>query len=173
MLDPRLFKANPAPIAALLKTRGYAFDLARFESLMQTRAALQGETESLQNERNKLSKQIGEVKARGEDAEQLLAAAADLGGKLKQTQTLLSDAQDAVQQVLSETPNLPGPDVPVGDGEEDNVEIRRWGAPREFEFTPLDHIGGQIGRRAIRGYARGYRAIASRARAIYAGFAHQ
>ena len=143
MLDPRQLKQDPAKIAEVLKTRNYELDVARLDALEQARRKLQGETESLQAERNLASKAIGAAKAGGtggEDTEELRDSMAALGERLKAGQVKLAEVREELDQLLSEIPNLPHPSVPVGKDENDNTEARRWGTPRAFDFTPLDHV---------------------------------
>ena len=140
MLDPRQLKQDLAHTAEVLKTRNYQLDVARLDALEQARADSQSETESLQAERNRASKSIGVAKAKGEDAQSLLDSMADLGVRLKHGQAKLAQVQGELRQLLSDIPNLPHHTVPVGSDENDNTEARRWGTPREFDFTPLDHV---------------------------------
>ncbi len=144
MLDPRRLKQDLANTAEVLKTRNYELDVARLNALEQARRKLQGETEALQAERNLASKAIGAAKAKGEDAgggvKELLDSMAALGERLKTGQSKLAEVQGELHDLLSDIPNLPHPSVPVGGDENDNEEIRRWGEPRAFDFTPLDHV---------------------------------
>ena len=140
MLESKQLKQDLAHTVAALKTRNYQLDVARFELLQQTRRTLQSETETLQAERNTASKAIGVAKAKGESAQELLDSVANLGQRLKDQQTKLTEVQEELHQMLSEIPNLPHSSVPVGNDENDNVEVRRWGTPRKFDFTPLDHV---------------------------------
>ena len=101
----------------MLKTRNYQLDVARLDALEQARADSQSETESLQAERNRASKSIGVAKAKGEDAQSLLDAMADLGVRLKHGQAKLAEVQGELRQLLSDIPNLPHHTVPVGTDE--------------------------------------------------------
>ncbi|MGI9311797.1 MAG: serine--tRNA ligase, partial [bacterium] len=139
MLDPKSLKQDLAATAAVLKTRGYDLDLARFESLEQTRRELQQRAESLQAQRNAAAKAVGAAKAKGDDAKDLLAQSADIGKALKAGQGELAKVQTEYQALLDEMPNLPHDSVPVGADERDNEEVRRVGAPRAFDFEPRDH----------------------------------
>ena len=140
MLDLHLLRQDPGAVAAALKRRGFDFDQDAFERLEQARKGLQTETESLQAERNRRSKAIGAAKARGEDIEAERQAVADLGERLKANQAALEKALQALEDFSLEIPNLPHSDVPDGLSEADNVELRRWGQPRTFDFAPLDHV---------------------------------
>lgn len=147
MLDPKIVRANPDEIAQLLKKKGYEFPVARFNELEERRKAVQVETETLQSERNSRSKNIGKAKAAGEDIQPLLAEVASLGEKLDAAKAQLSDIQVEMDDLLAGVPNIPAEEVPEGADEDDNVEVRRWGTPREFNFEIKDHVdlGGRDG----------------------------
>jgi seryl-tRNA synthetase len=145
MLDPRLLRTDIDAVAQQLARRGYALDTAAISALEAERKEIQVKTQELQSERNTRSKAIGQAKAKGEDIQPLLDAVADLGDKLKQAEGRLSAIQDELSAILMGVPNIPDESVPDGKDEEDNVEIRRWGEPREMDFEPLDHV--DIGQR--------------------------
>ena len=140
MLDPALLRAHLADTAARLKTRGYDLDVATVESLEAERKRLATETQELQNLRNTRSKAIGLAKAKGDAAAPLLAEVAGIGDKLKVNETALADVQAKLSAISLGIPNLPDESVPVGKSENDNVEVSRWGSPREFEFEIKDHV---------------------------------
>ncbi|MEA3292799.1 MAG: serine--tRNA ligase [Pseudomonadota bacterium] len=140
MLDPQLLRKNPEQVVAGLARRGFEFELETFQGLEARRKQLQGETESLQAERNRTSKGIGAAKARGEEIAPLLASVADLGDQLKANQTALTALQQELAEFVHAVPNLPNNEVPEGKSEEDNVEVRRRGTPPEFDFEPKDHV---------------------------------
>ena len=140
MLDPQLLRNDPARVAAALARRGFELDLATLERLESARKSLQTETEGLQAERNRRSKAIGAAKARGEDIEPERQAVAELGEQLKASQERLEAIQGELEAFVLGLPNLPDDAVPDGAGEDDNVEIRRWGEPRAFDFEPRDHV---------------------------------
>lgn len=140
MLDPQLLRNDPSQVAALLARRGFKLDIATLARLEDARKVLQTECESLQAERNRRSKSIGAAKARGEDIEPLRAEVAALGEGLKQKQEALETVQAELEMFSLGLPNLPHADIPDGDGEDDNLEIRRWGEPRVFDFAPRDHV---------------------------------
>lgn len=140
MLDAKFVRANPEEVAQLLKKKGFEFPVAQFVELENQRKQLQVDTETLQNERNTRSKGIGKAKAAGEDIQPLLAEVADLGNKLDAAKAELNNVQDQLDELLSGVPNLPSDEVPEGADEDDNVEVRRWGTPREFDFEPQDHV---------------------------------
>jgi len=140
MLDPRLLRNELEATAAQLARRGMTLDTEQIAALETKRKELQVKAEQLQSERNSRSKQIGKAKAAGEDIQPLLDEVANLGAELKQAQDDLSSVQSELQKVVLGIPNIPAPDVPEGNDEEDNREERRWGTPREFEFEPKDHV---------------------------------
>lgn len=147
MLDPRLLRTELETTAAALKRRGFDLDTGRLAELEAERKELQTHTQNLQQERNKSSKAIGQAKAKGEDAQPLLDAVADLGDKLKAAESRLQEIQSELNDILMGIPNLPDADTPDGKSEEDNVEIRRWGEPTQFDFEPKDHVdlGANLG----------------------------
>jgi len=140
MLDAKLLRSDLAGIAARLKTRGFDLDVAAFEALEARRKVLQSETQSLQNQRNQASKAIGQAKARGEDSSEIMKSVASLGDSLKAKEAELTELQSQLSQLSLEIPNLPHQSVPIGKDENDNVEIRRWGEPRQFDFSVKDHV---------------------------------
>ena len=140
MLDPKLFRGQLDIAAALLTRRGITLDTARLEELEQRRKAMQVRTENLQNERNSRSKAIGQAKARGEDIEPLKEEVSRIGDELKLTEEQLGLVQTELQGILMAIPNILHDSVPDGHSEEQNVELRRWGTPREFPFAALDHV---------------------------------
>ncbi|MGM0554209.1 MAG: serine--tRNA ligase [Pseudomonadota bacterium] len=140
MLDIRCLRQELDATETALARRGYALDRARFEQLEARRKELQVRTQELQAERNTRSKGIGQAKARGEDIEPLKAEVGRLGEELKQCETDLHAVQAELDSLLMQIPNLPHPDVPDGLDESANVEMRREGITRAFEFTPRDHI---------------------------------
>lgn len=147
MLDPQLFRNNLADIATQLARRGFTLDIDRFEALENQRKAIQVETQALQTECNSLSKQIGIAKSKGEDASTIMQSVANLGDQLKVSETQLNEVQDQLNDLLLGIPNLPHDSVPSGNSEADNVEVRRWGTPTEFNFPPKDHVdlGANLG----------------------------
>ncbi|KZC21075.1 MULTISPECIES: serine--tRNA ligase [Rhodanobacter] len=141
MLDPALLRSRLAETAArLAETRGYTLDVAAVESLENARKQLATETQDLQNLRNTRSKSIGQAKARGEDTASLMAEVAGIGDKLKANEQALTEVQAKLADIALGIPNIPHASVPVGKDEKDNVEVSRWGTPREFAFTVKDHV---------------------------------
>jgi seryl-tRNA synthetase len=140
MIDPKLLRQDAAGVAANLARRGFEFDADAYLALEEQRKTLQVETEELRNERNTRSKNIGKAKAQGEDIEPLLAAVKELGEKLDSNEARLQELLDEIRSIELGLPNLLEDDVPDGQSEEDNTEVRRWGEPTEFDFEPKDHI---------------------------------
>ncbi len=140
MLDIQMLRTNMEAVVAALQSRGMAFDPTEFQALEAERKALQTRTQELQARRNSLSKQIGMLKGKGEDASAVMAEVGGLGDELKANEQALSNLLARLEAVLSGLPNMPHETVPVGTSEADNVEILRWGSPREFDFTPRDHV---------------------------------
>jgi len=140
MLDPKWLRTEPEKLAALLKKKHFDLDITQVNALDVHRRELQQETEKLQNERNMRSKAIGQAKAAGQDVAPLLAAVADLGDSLEQNKKALAEVQDAFTDLLMRIPNVPQESVPEGRDEYGNVELRRWGTPREFAWEPKDHV---------------------------------
>jgi seryl-tRNA synthetase len=140
MLDPRLLRADPHNVAKLLSKRGFVLDVATIEKLEAQRKTLQLETESLQNERNTRSKNIGKAKAAGQDVAPLLAEVEHLRGAMEAKKAALDAVQTEFDALLHRIPNIPAASVPEGKDETANVEVRRWGTPKQFTFTVKDHV---------------------------------
>jgi seryl-tRNA synthetase len=140
MIDPKLLRQSAADVAANLARRGFEFDADAYLGLEERRKALQVETEQLQSERNASAKRIGKAKAQGEDIEPLLAAVKDLGDRLEAGEKALQEVQGQLRDIELGLPNLMADDVPTGDSEDDNTEVRQWGEPAQFDFAPRDHI---------------------------------
>jgi len=142
MLDIKTLRADPEAIALSLKKKGFTFDVAKFVDLEEHRKAIQIETEHLQQSRNAVSKEIGTAMKAGDKdkAEQLKADTATLGDELSHAKEQLHQIQHAMDSLLAEMPNTPHDSVPEGKTEDDNIEVRRWGTPREFDFAAKDHV---------------------------------
>ena len=141
MLDPSLLRGQLAETAArLLATRGFQLDVGAFEVLEGERKQLQSRTQELQNQRNTRSKAIGQAKSKGEDISVLMAEVAGLGDELKQSEARLEQLQATMETIALGVPNLPDASVPPGKDETQNVELKRVGTPRKFDFKVLDHI---------------------------------
>jgi len=140
MLDPRQVRTDPHTVARLLLKRGFVLDVAAIEKLEAQRKALQTETEALQNERNTKSKNIGKAKAAGQDVAPLLAEVEHLRGAMDAKKAALDAVQAEFDALLQRLPNIPDAAVPEGKDESANVEIRRWGTPKQFAFPVKDHV---------------------------------
>ena len=140
MLDIQMFRNKVDEVAAALATRGVTLDSDAFTRLESERKHLQSHTQALQAKRNALSKHVGMLKGKGEDATAVLAEVGSLGAELKTSEQALSDLLARIDAFVSTLPNLPAADVPVGADEAANVEVTRWGSPREFEFVVRDHV---------------------------------
>lgn len=141
MLDPVLLRNQPDILAARLKeTRGYDLDVAVLQQWESERKQLQVRTQELQNLRNTKSKQIGMLKAKGEDVSAVMAEVAGFGDELKASETRLEEIKQAIEAIAAGIPNLPHESVPLGEDEAGNVEQHRWGTPRAFDFEVKDHV---------------------------------
>jgi seryl-tRNA synthetase len=145
MLDPKQMRAQLQNVANRLATRGFSLDVSRIESLEERRKAVQTRTEQLQAERNARSKLIGQAKANAEDVAPLMADVDRMAAELSAGKSELDSIQAELDSIFLTIPNLPDASVPVGSGEDENVELRRWGTPRQFDFEIKDHVGlGEI-----------------------------
>ena len=143
MLDISLLRKDLPHVIAQLEKRQSAqplLDVAAFQALESERKTLQMRTEELQAQRNSLSKQIGVLKAKGEDTAGAMAGVGSIGEELKASAQRLDVLQTELTTLLMAVPNLPHESVPVAADESGNVEVRRWGTPRVFDFTPKDHV---------------------------------
>jgi seryl-tRNA synthetase len=140
MLDPALLRGQLDTVAEKLKARGYDLPKSQIEALETQRKAVQVQTQELQNKRNTLSKSIGMAKAKGEDTAALMAEVAGIGDQLKANEQALADVLAELAKITLGVPNLPDESVPVGADENENVEIKKWGVPRTFNFVVKDHV---------------------------------
>ena len=143
MLDINLLRKDLAHVVARLEARKAPqpfLDVPRFQSLEAERKAIQTRTEELQAQRNSLSKQIGQLKGKGQDTGELMAQVAGIADALKSSAERLEAIQADLAEMLMAVPNLPHESVPQGADETGNAEVRRWGTPRSFDFTPKDHV---------------------------------
>lgn len=140
MLDIQQLRSDIDTVAAVLASRRVTLDVATFNALEGERKQLQTRTQELQAKRNTLSKQVGMLKGKGEDASAVLAEVGGIGDELKANEAALAELLARIDTFLSALPNLPADDVPVGADESANVEVSRWGTPREFDFEVKDHV---------------------------------
>ena len=151
MLDPKLVRSEPQTIAAALAIKGFTLDVEKLNHLEVLRRDLQEKAQALQAERNayakSMGKAIGEAKANGQDVEPLKAKGEALKIACIEAEDALVQVQQQLDEYLSGVPNIPDLEVPAGKSEDDNVEIRRWGEPRVFDFEVKDHVdlGAQLG----------------------------
>ncbi|CAN5349713.1 serine--tRNA ligase [soil metagenome] len=141
MLDPSLLRGQLADTAARLKaSRGFDLDVAALEALEAERKAIQGRTQDLQNLRNTRSKAIGQAKGKGEDVSALMAEVTGVADELKASEARLESIREQIEAIALGVPNLPQDSVPAGRDEAHNVELKRVGNPRSFEFAVRDHV---------------------------------
>ena len=147
MIDIQLLRKDIDTVAAKLATRKFQLDVAGFNALEGERKAIQMRTEELQSKRNSLSKQIGMMKGKGEDTTAVMAEVGGLGDELKANEVKLADVQLKMNAFLQAVPNLPHESVPAGADETGNVEVRKFGTPRSFDFEVKDHadVGAPLG----------------------------
>lgn len=140
MLDPKFLRNELEVTAERLATRGFILDVERLSKLEETRKSLQMATEELQASRNAISKSIGQAKAKGEDVAPIMAKVGSLGSELDAKKSELSALLAELSVIAMSVPNLPDESVPLGVDESENVEVRRWGTPKEFNFEIKDHV---------------------------------
>ena len=140
MLDSRLLRSDPAAVAANLQRRGFHLDVAAFSALEERRKGAQVESDRVRAERNANAKAVGMAKGKGEDASALLKRAEELTHQLASSDAAIAAVQGELDGWLLGLPNLLHESVPDGSDETANLEVRRWGTPRRFDFKPLDHV---------------------------------
>ncbi len=140
MLDSKLIRNDLGTVADRLNVRNMTLDQSQLSSLEEQRKQVQGRAEELQGERNRASKAIGQAKAKGEDIQPLLDQVSQLGDALSSAESSLAEVQAQLRDVLLGIPNLPHESVPAGVDEESNVEVRKFGEPRKFNFEVKDHV---------------------------------
>jgi seryl-tRNA synthetase len=147
VIDPKLLRSDLPGVAAALARRGFVLDVATFAALEEQRKVTQIEADRLRAERNSNAKAVGQAKSKGQDAAALLAAGESLGGHLQRVEKQLEVIQAQVSDLQLGLPNLLHSSVPDGRDETANVEVRRWGVPRQFHFAPQDHValGERVG----------------------------
>lgn len=140
MLDSKYLRQDIAEAAARLAKRGFELDVDAINALEEQRKALQTKTQELQSERNSRSKAIGQAKAKGEDIQPLLDAVANLGDQLTAAKNEQDEILAKLNNIALTLPNLPAEDVPAGSDESENVEIIKWGEPKQYDFEVKDHV---------------------------------
>ena len=147
MLDPKLLRTNLEDVARQIARRGVRLDTQALANLEEKRKRVQVIAQQFQQDRNAKSKAIGIAKSKGEDTTRLMQEVTDTGAALKQAEGELEQIQNELIEMALGIPNIPHASVPDGKDENDNKELRRWGEPRQFSFTPKDHvdIGAALG----------------------------
>lgn len=140
MLDPKLLRSDLPRVAAELARRGFVLDVARIAALEERRKAAQIEADRLRAERNQNAKATGQAKSQGRDAAELMALGEALAAKMTGVEGELALIQAELSSLQLGLPNILHASVPEGRDENANVEVRRWGTPREFTFEPKDHV---------------------------------
>ncbi|TGP47221.1 serine--tRNA ligase [bacterium M00.F.Ca.ET.230.01.1.1] len=147
MIDPKLLRTELDTVAEKLAKRGYELDKAFWQQVEEQRKSIQVKTEELQAKKNAGAKQVGLMKRNGENTDALMAEMATISSEMKQAEDALKVLQEKIQAAALTIPNLPDDSVPAGKDENDNVEMRRWGEPRQFDFEVKDHsdLGEDLG----------------------------
>nr|WP_309597111.1 serine--tRNA ligase [Moraxella osloensis] len=147
MIDPKLLRTELDTVAEKLAKRGYELDKAFWQQVEEQRKSIQVKTEELQAKKNAGAKQVGLMKRNGENTDTLMAEMATISSDMKQAEDALKALQDKILAAALTIPNLPDDSVPAGKDENDNVEMRRWGEPRQFDFEVKDHsdLGEDLG----------------------------
>lgn len=147
MIDPKLLRTELDTVAEKLAKRGYELDKAFWQQVEEQRKSIQVKTEELQAKKNAGAKQVGLMKRNGENTDALMAEMATISSEMKQAEDALKALQDKILAAALTIPNLPDDSVPAGKDENDNVEMRRWGEPRQFDFEVKDHsdLGEDLG----------------------------
>ena len=147
MIDPKLLPTELDTVAEKLAKRGYELDKAFWQQVEEQRKSIQVKTEELQAKKNAGAKQIGLMKRNGENTDALMAEMATISSEMKQAEDALKALQEKILAAALTIPNLPDDSVPAGKDENDNVEMRRWGEPRQFDFEVKDHsdLGENLG----------------------------
>ncbi len=140
MLDPKLLRSQTEEVATQLKKRGFELDVDEISAIEQQRKSVQVKAENIQKERKEKSKSIGPLKASGGDVTALMAELEQLKSEHAEAEHELKDIQEKWEAVVAGIPNIPAEEVPAGLSEDDNVEISRWGEPRQFDFEIKDHV---------------------------------
>ncbi|UAY37295.1 serine--tRNA ligase [Moraxella osloensis] len=147
MIDPKLLRTELDTVAEKLAKRGYELDKAFWQQVEEQRKSIQVKTEELQAKKNAGAKQVGLMKRNGENTDALMAEMATISSDMKQAEDALKALQEKILAAALTIPNLPDDSVPAGKDENDNVEMRRWGEPRQFDFAVKDHsdLGEDLG----------------------------
>ena len=147
MIDSKRLRGDLLDLQQQLATRGYALDITFWQTIESERKSLQMQTEALQAQRNAGAKEVGALKKSGADASSLIAQMEQVSNEMKLADEQLKTLQERINTAAMQIPNIPASDVPIGESEDDNVEVRKWGTPREFDFEIQDHtfVGETLG----------------------------
>jgi seryl-tRNA synthetase len=147
VLEPRLLRDHPEVVAEALAARGARAELPAYQAIEQARLRTLQEVEALKARRNRLSGEVAAAKRQGQDAGALIEEARGLGGRIGELEAALRDHEAELERVALTFPNLPHASAPRGASADDNVEVRRWGTPRAFDFPPRPHweLGERLG----------------------------
>ncbi|MBL6879474.1 MAG: serine--tRNA ligase [Burkholderiales bacterium] len=143
MLDVQILRNDIRTVTdKLIERRNFTLDVNSFVTLESERKTVQSDTESLQAQRNSISKEIGHAKKSGDEAKasELMSQVSEFADRLKSNEEKLGSIQEKIHALLSEIPNVPNDSVPIGKAEEDNVEVKKVGIPRNYDFDPQDHV---------------------------------
>ena len=143
MLDVQTLRNDIQTVTdKLIERRNFTLDVSAFVTLESERKTVQSDTESLQEQRNSISKEIGHAKKSGDEdkASELMSQVSEFADRLKSNEEKLGSIQEKIHALLSEIPNVPNDSVPIGKTEEDNVEVKKVGKPRSYDFEPQDHV---------------------------------
>lgn len=147
MIDSKRLRGDLLDLQQQLATRGYTLDMEFWQTIETERKSLQMQTEALQSRRNAGAKEVGALKKSGGDASELMSEMQGISSEIKVAEDNLRSLQERINTAAMQIPNIPASDVPVGESEDDNVEVRQWGTPRQFDFDIQDHtfIGEALG----------------------------
>lgn len=140
MLDIKLLRDDMAAVEAMLEARANKLDLSKFKELDEKRRQLITESDQYKQERKTTSKQIGQLMKEGKDVEPIKARVSEIGERIKDLDSQLAETEEALHEILTWIPNMLDPTTPIGKGEDDNVEVDRWGVPPELDFPVKDHV---------------------------------
>ena len=149
MLDPQLLRNDIDSVARRLAERAFTLDVAGFQAIEEQRKTVQTRTQELQAARNQLAKRVGQAKAKGEDVAGVMAESSQAGAELADLERRLESVRQQMQDFMLGVPNIPHESVPAGKSSENNVEVRKLGTPRAFEFAPKDHVDIGAGLRLL------------------------
>ena len=147
MLDPRFVRDNIDIVKTSLNSRNYKLTLDDFLKFEEERRSLQREADELKNKRNVVSEEIGKMRSQKQDASSLIEEMKGVSDAIKELDEKIKALEEKIEEFLLNVPNIPHESVPIGKDETENIELRKWGEPRQFDFEPLNHwdIGEMLG----------------------------